>query len=276
MAVILSMLQPLLAFAVVVLLHCRLMPWQLPLTGVITIVIAAGWLIICCGSHCRVCCCQCFPAAPVLLAAPWSCWATIITAGYLLLHKSLQLLLCCCGCSCSCHLFHPLCYSVSDGLLLLLSELPWPTVDCCFLFSLLLRSFVDSSFAIICLHLPSLAIVCRHSPSFAIVCRHLPSVCHPHCCAVCYCRRNLHCSASNCRLLCFAHCLSPVNCNLCWQHHIAVIIIVRHWPNNLLFFCSLYGRATGTRYQLVVPLYPRKSYLGLLSHTWYWYQWVVR
>jgi len=42
MAVILSMLQPLLAFAVVVLLHCRLMPWQFPLTGVITIVIAAG------------------------------------------------------------------------------------------------------------------------------------------------------------------------------------------------------------------------------------------
>jgi len=40
-----SMLQPLLAFAMVVfaaLLHCGLMPWQLPLAVVVAIVIAAG------------------------------------------------------------------------------------------------------------------------------------------------------------------------------------------------------------------------------------------
>jgi len=64
--------------------------------------------------------------------------------------------------------------AVADGWLLLLV-------------SLLLRSFVDTLFAIVSLCLPLFPFVCCfccHLPLFVVVCRHLPLfavVCHPHC-----------------------------------------------------------------------------------------------
>jgi len=149
-------------------------------------------------------------------------------------------------CSCGCHLFHPLCYSVS-----------WHCCCCCQ--NCHHRQLIVASCLACCcsclliLCLPLFAIVHHHLP-FAIVCGHLPSVCHPHCWAVCYCRCNLRCHASKVAGFPALHISFHWLIVTCVHNiYVCVFIIVCHWPKtvNLLFFCKSYQ---GTGGSTLIPL----------------------
>jgi len=126
------------------------------------------------------------------------------------------------------------------------SELPFPMVDCCLWYSLLLRSLLN-------LGLPSLAFVCRHLPSFAIVCHRLPpfAVSMPSpllCCLL----RNLRCYVS--KLAGFPALrisFSPVDCNLSLQLSSSMA------TGSITLFYSLH-----VRYRYLVP--------GTVPGTTYW------